>query len=160
MSDVRRSGRAVVLDEDDRILLLHGPIQERPQRLAWYLPGGRLEHGESYEDATIRELAEELGLRHAELGRWVWTRHGLRPRGDDTVPTTSHFFLVRTTAFVPDTAGIGASEQDVDWRWWTVDELDAMPPGTTIPRQLAQLLRQLIDGPIPDSPIDVSDPPT
>lgn len=158
MPELRRSGRAIVLDESGRVLLLHGRIQEKPQRLAWYLPGGRLEIRESFEEATARELAEELGLVNVELGPWVWTRHGRRPRGEEVVATMARFFLVRTTAFVPNTEGIGASELGVDWRWWTVDELDQEPPTNFIPRGLAQLIRELVEGRIPDVAIDVSDP--
>lgn len=158
MPALRRSGRAVVLDEAGRVLLLHGRIQEKPQRFAWYLPGGQLEIGESFEEATVRELDEELGLVDVELGAWVWTRHGRRRRGDEMVPTVARFFLVRTRAFVPTTEGIGSSELDVDWRWWTVDELDQEPSANLIPTRLAHLIRALIEGRIPASPIDVSDP--
>lgn len=148
----------MVLDEFDRVLLLHGRVQEGPARYAWYTPGGRLEPGESFEDATSRELAEELSLSNADIGPWIWTRHRWRDRGGERVPSTARFYLVRTTSFVPDTSAIGASEVDVDWRWWTVDELEREPMADLIPRRLAQLVRPLVEGVLPATPVDVSDP--
>lgn len=157
---MRESGRAIVLDDIGRVLLLRGPIRESPARFAWYTPGGRLESGESFEAATVRELAEELGVNDVELGPWVWTRHARRPINEQWVPTTARFFLVRTTSFVPDTTRIGPSEQGVDWRWWTPDELDREPQANLIPSRLGHLVRSLIAGEIPETPIDVSDPAT
>jgi len=62
----RAAGVAVVLlpDEDDRACLL---LTKRTRRLRahsgqWALPGGRLDPGETAEGATLRELAEEVGL--------------------------------------------------------------------------------------------------
>lgn len=36
--------------------------QKLSDKRPWSLPGGRLEHGESQEQATIRELYEETGI--------------------------------------------------------------------------------------------------
>src|SRR5580704_10554978 len=51
---------AIIRDGDGRLLL----IQRRndPGAGLWSLPGGRIEPGESDEQAVVREVAEETGL--------------------------------------------------------------------------------------------------
>jgi ADP-ribose pyrophosphatase YjhB (NUDIX family) len=49
---------AVIFDKKGRILL-----QKRADKKKWGLPGGVVELGESVEDALIREVEEETGLK-------------------------------------------------------------------------------------------------
>lgn len=51
---------AVVLDEDTRFLLVQRA--HPPDQGCWTLPGGRVEPGETLEQAVIREVPEETGL--------------------------------------------------------------------------------------------------
>ena len=56
--DLRVAAYAVVTDDDDRLLLARWT---EGRRVAWTMPGGGLEAGESPEDAVRRELREETG---------------------------------------------------------------------------------------------------
>jgi 8-oxo-dGTP diphosphatase len=47
-----------VVARDGRVALVH-----RPRYDDWTLPKGKLEPGESFEDAALREVEEETGLR-------------------------------------------------------------------------------------------------
>ena len=52
---VRAAGGIVV--RDGRLLVVH-----RPRHDDWSLPKGKLEDGESWEEAAVREVEEETGL--------------------------------------------------------------------------------------------------
>ena len=52
---VEAAGGVVV--QDDRIAVVH-----RPRYDDWSLPKGKLDAGESFEDAALREVQEETGL--------------------------------------------------------------------------------------------------
>jgi 8-oxo-dGTP diphosphatase len=68
---LRAAGGLVV--RDGRVLLVH-----RPKYDDWAFPKGKLEAGESWEDAAAREVEEETGLR-CEVGAYIGsTRYPVR----------------------------------------------------------------------------------
>jgi|SRR5579884_1761445 len=72
---IRSAGGIVVRGE--RVLLVH-----RDRYDDWSLPKGKLEQGESWEEAALREVREETGLR-CELGAYLGTTtyaHGGEPK--------------------------------------------------------------------------------
>ena len=50
-----------LIDPDGRVLIAQRPADKQMGGL-WEFPGGKVEAGESPEEALIRELAEELGI--------------------------------------------------------------------------------------------------
>jgi TDG/mug DNA glycosylase family protein len=151
---LRPAARALVVDRADRLLLVRF---DWPDKTVWAPPGGGIEPGETPEQAIVRELAEECGLRGFELGPCVWTRDHWFTEVPGWGGQSERIYLVRTDAFEPapewsreQLAGEGIGGQ----RWWTPDELEA--PGTIFaPRRLAALLRDLVRTGPPPEPIDV-----
>ena len=94
-------------------------IVHRPRYDDWSLPKGKLDPGEGFEDAAVREIAEETGVHGrlgAELGEVRYTdRHG-RPK------------VVRWWAVEADRISTRtADEEEVDEvRWVPVAEVDEL----------------------------------
>jgi 8-oxo-dGTP diphosphatase len=57
MSEVKAAG-GVLVRPDGKVALVH-----RPKYDDWSLPKGKLDPGESFEQAALREVEEETGLR-------------------------------------------------------------------------------------------------
>jgi 8-oxo-dGTP diphosphatase len=78
VTDRVRAAGGVVLNGDGEIAVVY-----RPKYEDWTLPKGKLEPGESWEDAAVREVREETGFLCElgdELGSVEYTdRHG-RPK--------------------------------------------------------------------------------
>src|SRR5450432_1544418 len=92
---VRRAGRVILLDPDDRVLLLRYD-DEPPAGRHWATPGGGLNPGESYAAAANRELTEETGWDDIALLREVHQAVRLLRHGDRTVWQHERIFLART----------------------------------------------------------------
>lgn len=121
---IRRASRILLLDEQDRLLLIRfAPADRRP---FWCGVGGECDPGEDFHSAAVRELWEETGLRietcDPEVAR----------RADDYLtlegePITSdeRFFRVTTRSFTPDTSAHTAIERELikEFRWFTRAEL-------------------------------------
>ncbi|MEM9028519.1 MAG: 8-oxo-dGTP diphosphatase MutT [Pseudomonadota bacterium] len=52
---------AALIDDDNRVLIAKRP-EGKPMAGLWEFPGGKVQSGETPENAVIRELFEELGI--------------------------------------------------------------------------------------------------
>lgn len=76
---VRLVSAALILRGDN--ILICQRRRGQPMELKWEFPGGKIEPGETAEQALARELEEELGI-HAEIGNQVTRiRHTYRHGG-------------------------------------------------------------------------------
>ena len=152
---IRAAVRAVVLDPDDRVLLIEGPFQGRA---TWATPGGGMDPGETDEQTLRRELLEEAGLEAFEFGQLLWRRtHRIPLESGRWDGQGERIYLVRTPAFEPAPRLSWEqlrSEGVTAIRWWSLDELEAA--GTVFsPRRLPALIRSLIEDGPPVEPLDV-----
>jgi 8-oxo-dGTP diphosphatase len=98
--------------EDGRMLLLQRPTG------TWEPPAGRLQPGESFEEAAVRELYEESGIL-ASPQRIIATWVGEAPSGRRLASVT---YAGRT-----DGEKVRLSEEHLDHRWVTLEEWMSLP---------------------------------
>lgn len=122
----------VVVKKGHRFLM----VQEKKHGQLWYLPAGRVELGETFFEAAIRETREETGL-DVELENILRVEHSpniesarmrvifLARPANDAAPKQS-----------PD-------EHSLEARWCTVEELERLPLRGP---EVAALLRDVLKG--------------
>lgn len=107
----------VVVRKGDRFLLVH----ERKHGQLWYLPAGRVEPGESFFDAAVRETLEETGVP-VRLDGVIRVEHSPSPDGSMRVRAVFTASPVddRPPRTTPDDESLGAA-------WVTLDQIHRYP---------------------------------
>lgn len=115
-SNIRRAARVVLLDADNRVLLMHSyEPNVPPPNVFWSTPGGALDEGESWEDAALRELAEETGITNVALERCVWVMQNSYPYAGQLTAAEHRYFLAHVDrAIVQDSLVV---DEHLGWRW-------------------------------------------
>ncbi|MFZ0396257.1 MAG: (deoxy)nucleoside triphosphate pyrophosphohydrolase [Terracidiphilus sp.] len=119
---------ALIVRAGEVLICQRGP--EQPMSLQWEFPGGKIEPGESPEQALKRELFEELGIE-AVIGPPITRiRHNYRHGG----AVDLQFFAVR------DFSGDMENKVHAQVRWARLEDLpefDFLPADRGLVRDLA-----------------------
>lgn len=143
----RVSARVVLLDREDRVLLLRGadPAGQAPGEF-WFTCGGGVEPGEGLAEAAARELGEELGLavEPERLRGPLWRRRSLFTFDGALLDSEEYFFTLRVDGFVPHPRALSDRERRflLEYRWCSAAEVRALAAGgaEVYPQDLAELL--------------------
>lgn len=141
--DTRLAVYAVLVDEQDRILLTWFNGGPRGLRPGWSLPGGGVEFAERLEDAVVREVHEETGYA-VEVGPLL-AEHHWTGRQESGRPFRSQRLLYAATIVGGE---LGTVEQDgtTDFARW-VPRADV-----PLPEHTAEIVQLAVEqgGPGPD----------
>ena len=117
--------RAVVLDAVERIVLVRHTYTEQ-----WYLPGGGVKKGESFEVALRRELREEVALGDVAIDRVLGVYHSRKEAKDDHIV----IFVVRTGTASSATMRQADAREIEEACWFALDDLPAGVSPATLRR--------------------------
>lgn len=116
--------RGLVRDREGQFLLIRHTYVP-----GWMFPGGGVEHGESMEDAVVREVCEETGVRALERPRLISVHTNFKHfKGD-------HVALYAFDAWEQDHR---SSLEIADWGFFSSDDLPEETSGGTR-RRIAEI---------------------
>jgi 8-oxo-dGTP diphosphatase len=107
------SVKVIVLDEEDRCLLLKRSADSKANAGKWDFPGGKLNPGETLHEALVREVREETGL-NVEVVR-------VAGAAESESPLRRIAYLVMEAR--ADGNSVRISEEHDDYRWVWRSEL-------------------------------------
>lgn len=124
----RPSSRLIILSPENDVLLFN--FSHKNDALSgmsyWATPGGGLELNESFEQAALRELQEETGLKRDSAGAVVASRtFPMQLPDGETVLAEERFFIIHAEKAAIDCSGWSDNEKSViqNYHWWTLEEL-------------------------------------
>jgi mutator protein MutT len=147
MATARQVGRVLILNAAGEVFLLRGIDPGEPDRPAfWVTPGGKIDPGETAQEAAARELQEEVGItiEPTMLGNVIGSEDVTYRFNGVSYRQSGVFFALNHESPSLNSAGLNAIEaQTIDTgRWWSLSEILATKE-TIYPAHLNEILKGL-----------------
>lgn len=161
----RTSARVVLLDDQDRVLLVRGHDPKTGQPAFWFTLGGGVEPGEALPTTAVREVWEETGyaLDSSALRGPLWRRRAVFPFGGKLVHSEELFFAARVPAFEPNREGSTDTERSyvTGMKWCNAADIMALDASgeTVYPQRLDLLLPEAAAATLTEDSILVANTP-
>ena len=118
--------RGVIKNSEDEILLLKRHPASRSDPEKWELPGGKVEPGEFFDDALVREIKEETSL-DGKVGDFC----------EAVQKDSNHKRTVQLIMYLDDVEGnIKISDEHVDWMWVPIEKSKTLPISVSLEKTL------------------------
>lgn len=118
--------RGIIKNDDGEILILKRHPKSRTDPEMWELPGGKVEKGENFVDALVREIKEETNL-DARVGDF----------GEAVQNDYMHKRTVQLIMYLDDVKGeVKISDEHTDWMWVSLDKIRTLKISTSLEKVL------------------------
>lgn len=118
--------RGIIKNDNDEILIVKRHPKSRTDPEMWELPGGKVEKGEDFDVALVREIKEETGL-DAKIGDFC----------EAIQNDYMHKRTVQIMMYLKDIEGeVEISDEHTDWMWVNIDTLKTLALSTSLKKVL------------------------
>ncbi len=108
--------RGIIKNENDEILIVKRHPKSKTDPEMWELPGGKVEKGEFFADALIREIKEETDL-DCKVGDFA----------EAVQNDYMHKRTVQIMMYLTDVKGeVKISDEHTDWMWADLDKIKSL----------------------------------
>jgi ADP-ribose pyrophosphatase YjhB (NUDIX family) len=111
--------QAIIVDEDERVLLLSSPTRNRPDE--WQVISGSLEAAETVLEGVLREVSEEAGPQIQVRPLGVVHAQSFHFDAQVRYMIGVHYLL----AYEGGEVQPGDDMHDAQYRWWSLEEITA-----------------------------------
>ena len=115
-----------IIKNNDEILVVKRHPKSRTDPEMWELPGGKVESGEFFTDALVREIKEEtnLDVSVADFCEAIQNDY-------------SHKRTVQIKMYLENIEGeVKISDEHTDWKWATLEEIKTLNISTSLKKLL------------------------
>lgn len=133
--------KALIKNEEGKILLLKLNKNSIPEDGRWDIPGGRLEKGSSAEETLVREIEEETGLKEITNIKMV-----AATKVDYRIPITESSVGLILFAYLCDVkiGDIKLSSDHSEYKWCTPSEVYELLK-TKYPEEFINKIKEIND---------------
>ena len=118
--------RGIIRNDNDEILIVKRHPKSRTDPEMWELPGGKVEKGEFFADALVREIKEETNL-DVSVGDFC----------EAVQNDYSHKRTVQIMMYLENVQGeVKISEEHTDWMWVDLEKIKGLEISTSLKKVL------------------------
>ncbi|WP_405303473.1 NUDIX domain-containing protein [Methanobrevibacter sp.] len=118
--------RGIIKNDEDEILIVKRHPKSRTDPEMWELPGGKVESGEFFVDALVREIKEETNL-DVKVGDFC----------EAIQNDYMHKRTVQIMMYLTDITGdVKISDEHTDWMWASLEKIKSLEISTSLKKVL------------------------